>query len=589
MVWGIIDLPSVAALGFRKGVGNVAMRPASKLSAGDLLDVATTRSDAAKPMNKKGKTAVIVGGGPCGLATALVLSKVKKPGSKDPDGPFFKRIIVLEERPKENFDVARAYTFNVNKRGQRFTDAFGIDLSKYGAPIKHFQQQRVPSDPNVVFDGESPREQAQTDEERQRMGTSYQITRPELLELIKDEIRSRNENDNNAIIEIRKDSRCKHIEPTEDGLVNVVLTEEEGTENSIVADFCVGADGVSSIVRRSLEDGRFDPERWSNAKNPSKRFGLKQYATPATGLRLKGLVINQDFAIPKGGSGPDSTSEIPLDSRFIMYRLESATKGTTDSLPLSIFAVKDPRRLSGRIVQICTEPSHDIWNEEKIPTDDGGRSIKAYFEKAHPRYDWDKMVAEDEWEKFASTRGLRFPLCQYAPSMYVSSNSNENDENDGAGVVLVGDALHAFPPDLGQGVNVALCDVMMLGKSFEKAAAAPKSTNSFVSEALKSYQDENGPETRALISLARVGGPFQYDQSSTKARFLKKLWIANFVLRLLLNKVTFGLSPKPAVLTMFSVCETSRCCSRSTFVRAHMHFTPSLAHSLSRSSTFLNF
>jgi 2-polyprenyl-6-methoxyphenol hydroxylase-like FAD-dependent oxidoreductase len=35
-------------------------------------------------------------------------------------------------------------------------------------------------------------------------------------------------------------------------------------------------------------------------------------------------------------------------------------------------------------------------------------------------------------------------------------------------VVLVGDAVHAFPPDLGQGVNSALEDVFALHRALER-------------------------------------------------------------------------------------------------------------------------
>jgi len=65
----------------------------------------------------------------------------------------------------------------------------------------------------------------------------------------------------------------------------------------------------------------------------------------------------------------------------------------------------------------------------------------------------DEIVSEDEWELFASTEGSRFPQCQYSPSLYVSSKprDHEGTTTDGTGVVLIGNALHAFPPDLGQG------------------------------------------------------------------------------------------------------------------------------------------
>jgi kynurenine 3-monooxygenase len=292
---------------------------------------------------------------------------------------------------------------------------------------------------------------------------------------------------------------------------------------------------------------------------------LKQYTTPSTGLRIKALRIDPDFAIPKGGTGSDRKSEVPIETRYILYRLESATNGPTDSLPLSILPQKDPHSISARIVNVCTEPNHDLWNPTKIRTDDGGRSAKEYFVKAHPRYDWDKLVTEEEWEIFASTKGSKFPPCQYVPSMYVSSN----DDNEGAGVVLLGDALHAFPPDLGQGVNAAFCDALLLGNSFEEAAttpSAPEATkqpttnNSFVSKALKSYQEKNGPEIRALIALSRCGAPFQYNQASSIIKFQKCLWFANVLLRMLLNKVTLGWSPKPAMFLMMTVRTKATAC-----------------------------
>ena len=242
------------------------------------------------------KTAVVVGGGPGGLAAALVLSNIKTPG--DETTGFFEKIIVLDDRAKESYDPTRSYVFNINKRGQTFTDAFGIDLAKDSSGVRDFRRHTVPSDPNVVFDDSNPFGFTSTPENLEKRGILYFITRDVLIELIRDEISTRNKKKGNdhAIIELRRGVGCEYIEPTEDGLVKVVMA---GTNNdNIVADFCVGADGVSSRVRQSLEDGRFDPNHWDNAKNPSKRFRLIKYASPATGLRTKGLRLEPNFAIP---------------------------------------------------------------------------------------------------------------------------------------------------------------------------------------------------------------------------------------------------------------------------------------------------
>ncbi len=553
--------------GGRSGFGNAPVRPTSSLRASDSMDVnASNQSVSSEITEKRKRTAVIVGGGPGGLAAALVLSNVRKPGSSDDErAAFFERIVVLDEASEVTYDASRSYFFNINGRGQKFTNAYNIDLSKRGTPATEFAVQYVPSDPQEIFDGKNPSVALMTNEEKENLGTLYWIPRHALVELITNEICSRNSKKDgaSAFIEFRRGVRCENIEPTTDDLVKIAT----GNDEFILADLCVGADGISSKVRESLEEGRFKPEKWSNAKNPSKSFRLKKYISPSTGLRVKGLRISSKFAIPEGGTKSDSKGELPLDSRY-SYILRSTTTGSTNGLKLSIFPQNDPDSTSGRPVNTVTPPSHDIWNPNKIRTDDGGRSAKAYFAEKHPRFDWDKIVEEEEWERFASSKGSIFPPCQYTPSMYVSSkpdheNSNAVSSNDegGTGVVLVGDALHSFPPDLGLGVNVAMSDALVLREAFEDAAAScvteagtSKPSISFVSRALKSYQEKNSRETRALIALARCGAPFQYPQITMKMKFQKVPYSLNILLRIVLNKVTNGLSPKPALMLQMVSC-----------------------------------
>ena len=547
--------------------------------------------------------------------------------------------MVVDEAPKEAYDPTRAYFFNINRRGQTFTQAVGIDLSERGTGVTEFAKFTVPADPAEVFAGTQPFSRPMSPQEQENIGTLYWIPRHELVELITDEIHSQQKQQKDkggrAVIEFRRNARCHHIEPTEDGSqVKIVLegqgdtgagnTDDDNNEDSdgnvLVADLCVGADGANSSVRKSLEDGRFDPHQWSNAQHASTRFRLKRYITPSTGLRIKGLRVAPDFAIPQGGTADFDARD--QDQAMVElgpghnYMLASTTTGARDTLRLSILAQKDPYSMAARPINICTEPNHDIWNPAVIQHDDGGKSVKKFFQNAHPRYDWDRIVADDEWALFAATEGSRFPPCQYSPGLYVASkgtNANDATGSSAGGVVLIGDALHSFPPDTGQGVNAALCDVMALKASFEAAAAAaataavlppspistttpktkagakvaearsasastsPKSNAnansmtsaipstittertkrnrtptatpaSFVEEALRHYQSTNGPETKALVALARCGAPFQYGQASPLNKVKAALWTANVALRLFLNKATLGVSPKPAIL-----------------------------------------
>ena len=103
-----------------------------------------------------------------------------------------------------------------------------------------------------------------------------------------------------------------------------------------------------------------------------------------------------------------------------------------------------------------------------------------------------------------------------------------------AGVCLVGDANHCFPPDIGQGVNSALCDVMHLSKALDDAQVDPGaavSTATFLRGALSAYGNACAPEAEAVARIAQVGFPYQYPITRESNPLQKIGWFANFFLR----------------------------------------------------------
>lgn len=115
---------------------------------------------------------------------------------------------------------------------------------------------------------------------------------------------------------------------------------------------------------------------------------------------------------------------------------------------------------------------------------------------------------------------------------------------------------HAFPPDIGQGINAGFQDVVALdralrgvviktGKNLTKKPAS-------LGAALQAYQSNRGPEHKALIRLARFGAPFQYRQPWRRHRIGSLIWTANVAFRLLLNKISLGLIPPAAIVIMVS-------------------------------------
>lgn len=146
----------------------------------------------------------------------------------------------------------------------------------------------------------------------------------------------------------------------------------------------------------------------------------------------------------------------------------------------------------------------------------------------------------------------RFPYCQYSQGLAVW------DESGDSGVALVGDSIHAFPPDIGQGVNAGLMDVVCLdralsglhpetGKEITDTTKATTTTTTLEAN-LERYQKHHAPEIAALIRLARFGAPYQYKQPHRPDRALRILWTMNVAMRLLLSKVTFGLIQPPCII-----------------------------------------
>ena len=169
-------------------------------------------------------------------------------------------------------------------------------------------------------------------------------------------------------------------------------------------------------------------------------------------------------------------------------------------------------------------------------------------------YDDESMISNEEWERFAKAQGTTFPYCQYSEGLAVWDSSGT------CGVTLVGDAIHAFPPDIGQGVNAGLMDVVCLDRALKGLDSATgkeiaktkdekkkKITTSFQSN-LDRYQKQHMPEIASLIRLARFGAPYQYKQPHRADRILRTLWTMNIAMRLILSKLTFGLVQPPCII-----------------------------------------
>ena len=208
--------------------------------------------------------------------------------------------------------------------------------------------------------------------------------------------------------------------------------------------------------------------------------------------------------------------------RSQMLSVRSTAKGS-NRIRLGLLPVLEPRP---RTANVIAYEGHDVWshlqNEEHAT---------AYLEKMFPQIDWSTALPEGELARFVASKGGRFP----APQM--PRNLAWTGRDDAA--LLIGDAAHAFPPDLGQGVNSALEDALVLDDAFEEAMRKTDNgdASAIARDAAKRYATKREPDARALVHLVAHGYPWQYAQPGFVAQLRAKLWALNFLLRSALNKV----------------------------------------------------
>lgn len=432
---------------------------------------------------------VIVGGGPSGLATALMLAK-----------RGWRNITVLEKRQTADYyEPDKAFSYQIDGRGQKFTDLLGLtqQLSEISVHSTEFYLTILQTNGD-----QKTRKLPIVDPNRK---TAYWLPRRTFVLLLYQEI-EKNWQDQ---IQVLFNTRCIEINQNSNNL-ELIAEAESGEIQQFEPTLVVGCDGLNSIVRHTLQE-------WE--KNKSDRFDMKLFPSPSSDLKYKVLTLPPQFPLSHTGE------EQAMCDRA--YAIRGTSHGGQQPISLGLLPLKNPD--IPRTANIITKPNHPIWNLKTR------EEFLNYLDQSFPQIPLREIVSPSEIDRFLDSEGGAFPVPQYCEGFHYLLESSS--ENSGGSILLLGDAVHCFPPDIGQGVNSALEDVYLFNQALEES-------NNNLTEALPLYESWRSEDVPALICLAQTAFPWQYNQD----QFGRMLWSLNFFLRLFLNRLfPFVFSP-PAFL-----------------------------------------
>ncbi|MEM6585367.1 MAG: NAD(P)/FAD-dependent oxidoreductase [Pseudomonadota bacterium] len=433
------------------------------------------------------RSVFISGGGPAGLAAALLFDQMG-----------WDEIVLAERRASpSDFEKNKSFNYLVDLRGQRILERLGIADRLYDcgvdtttftattlAPDGTASAQTVP-----IIDPNRP--------------TCFWTTRRAFLSMLYSAI----EEKGSERLRVLYGHSVAGIERADDQSVRVRVHDAQGKEEVFAPTLVLACDGLNSVIRSALEEQR---------EIPAGHFDMIAGDSISVGLRYKVLNLPSKFTSADGS--------VAVDDNRMSYIIPSRHKDQNKACALFAFPVVDPAH--PRSVNLIREKDHELWTLHT------GEELLAWLEDSFPQIDVRALVPKEEADDFVSLEAGAFPAPQYARHLHASLGP------DGAKTeaLLIGDAAHAFPPDLGLGVNSALQDLEVLARHLDRDVS--------LHQAAVDYEAERLPESRDLVWIVENTFPEQYNHRPARL----KLWALGFFGRRAMHKIAPWFFDKPAFL-----------------------------------------
>lgn len=407
-------------------------------------------------------------------------------------------VILAERRPSpSDFEKNKSFNYLVDLRGQRILQRLGIADRLYdcGVDTTNFTATTITTDGKAetkvvpIIDPHRP--------------TCFWTTRRALLTMLYSAI----EEMGSERLKVLYGHSVAGLHRDERNAVQVKVHDRQGDEKTFAPDLILACDGLNSVIRQALEK---EPEVLDG------HFDMVAGDSISTGLRYKVLNLPSRFTTANG--------EVAVDDNRMSYIIPARHKDRRKACALFAFPVVDPSH--PRSVNLIREGDHELWTLES------GEALLAWMEDAFPELDIRSLVPLEEAEDFVKLEAGAFPAPQYASNLHIALGPDDAPTQ----AVLIGDAAHAFPPDLGLGVNAALQDLEVLAQHLD--------AEQNLGEAARAYAKARFPESRDLVWVVEKTFPEQYNHHPTKL----KLWALGFFGRWGLHKVAPGVFDKPAFL-----------------------------------------